>query len=264
METQIPHEKKIIKTNLFQMWEPFRQSLIEENRFYLEQGKKKLLSQFDNIEQEADEAGKRWLEIRSAHFDPDRHAPGDFEERAYDESVEFYRLLSEMRDQTRLSLIAGMFHEWDKNLRGWLVKEIRHWHIGENVTQKVWSANFDEIAAFLDCMGLASQSSSCLKSLSAFRYVINVYKHGDGSSLDALKANHQEFLQNVLAQYIPMDIEWLDHTHLAVSDEHLDELSLAITEFWESIPKDVYDDSITTIPPWFEKAQAKDNKDPQR
>lgn len=262
METQGPHEKESNeRITLFQMAETHRQSLIESNRFYLEQGKKKLLSQFEHMEQEANEAGERWLESRSAYFDHHRHDPSDFLDKAYDESIEYYRLLSEMRDQTRLSLLAGMFHEWDKKLRGWLVKEIGYWHPGEHVTQKVWSANFDEIAAFLDCMSLASQSSSYLKRLSAFRYVVNVYKHGDGLSFAAMKANHQEFLRNTLSEYIPMNIDWLDHTDLVVSDEHLDELSLAITVFWESIPKDVYDDSITTIPPWFAKAQAKDNKD---
>jgi hypothetical protein len=46
-----------------------------------------------------------------------------------------------MRDQTRLSIIAGMFHEWDKKLRSWLVKEIRHWHDGEEALKKTWSAN---------------------------------------------------------------------------------------------------------------------------
>jgi len=55
-------------------------------------------------------------------------------------------------------------------------------------------------------------------------------------------------------------MQWLDHTHLAVSDEHLEELSQVITAFWASIPKDVYDDSITTLPPWLEKARAEDSQ----
>ncbi len=36
-----PQENKITYA-CFQMWEPFRQSLIEQHRFYIEQGKKKL------------------------------------------------------------------------------------------------------------------------------------------------------------------------------------------------------------------------------
>ena len=41
---------------LFQMWGPFRQSLIDGHLFYVEQARKRLLTQFENIEAEADKA----------------------------------------------------------------------------------------------------------------------------------------------------------------------------------------------------------------
>ena len=113
---------------LFHMWEPFRASLIANHQFYVDQSRKRLLSQFDNIEPEADKATEEWLERSNSRFDPDRHDPADFYETAHEVGIEFYGLLSDMRDQTWLSVVAGMFHEWDKQLRGWLVREIGHWH----------------------------------------------------------------------------------------------------------------------------------------
>src|SRR5437868_2508040 len=99
---------------LFQMWEPFRQSLIKGHLFYVEQARKRLLSRFDDIEADADRAAEEWLEQSGQHFDADRHDPCDFYEAANDVGIEFYGLLSDMREQTRLSVVAGMFHEWDK------------------------------------------------------------------------------------------------------------------------------------------------------
>ena len=59
---------------LFQMWGPFRQSLIDGHLFYVEQARKRLLTQFENIEAEADKASEDWLENNSHRFDPDRDA----------------------------------------------------------------------------------------------------------------------------------------------------------------------------------------------
>lgn len=243
---------------LFQMWEPFRDSLIEEHRFYLDQGKKKLLSQFNEIDKEADEAAERWLESRGLYFNPDRDDPAADFENAYHEGIEYYRLLSEMRDQTRLSLVAGMFHVWDKQLRSWLVKEIHHWHDGDVTLKKVWSANFDEIAGLLDATGLASKDTAYMERLSAYRYVVNVYKHGDGPAFEKLKAKHPEFLRTSLSDEIPSELLWVDFTSLTISEAQLDELSMAITEFWKRMPLEVCFSQVDTVPEWFEKARAKD------
>lgn len=97
------------------MWEPFRQQLISNHQFYMEQAQKRLLSQFKDISGEADKFAQEWLSKADQWFDPDRHDPDEFQERAYDESITFYGLLTDMHDQTRLSVIAGMYHEWESN-----------------------------------------------------------------------------------------------------------------------------------------------------
>lgn len=111
---------------LFMMWGPFRESLIKAHAFYVEQARKRLLSQFGDIEAEANKAPEEWLEQTSHLFNPEQHDPGDFYEAAHEAGIEFYELLRDMRRQTRLSVVAGMFHEWDKQLRDWLTQEIRH------------------------------------------------------------------------------------------------------------------------------------------
>jgi hypothetical protein len=241
---------------LFQMWGPFRQSMIDGHLFYVEQARKRLLSQFDDIEAEADRAAEEWLEQRSHHFDPDRHDPGDFYEAAYDAGIEFYGLLSDMREQTRLSVVAGMFHEWDKQLRMWLTREIQHWHHGENAISKVWSADFGRIADLLESLGWKVRSADYFRTLDACRLVVNVYKHGEGKSLADLKLNYPEYLDNPFkrAGGAFSGTEYRDHTHLKVNDEQFQAFSDAIVAFWRDVPENVFASQTTDVPDWFEKA----------
>jgi hypothetical protein len=250
---------------LFHMWEPFRSSLVAGHLFYVEQARKRLLSQFENIESEADEAADEWLERSNSRFDPDRHDPAEFYEKANDIGIEFYGLLSGMRDQTWLSVVAGMFHEWDKQLRSWLVREIEHWHRGENLPKKIWSADFVQIGELLDCLGWAFRSTDHFQKLDACRLVVNVYKHGDGRSLDDLKTRHPEYLDDRFRDlgftFVTKDLR--DYTHLKVSGEQFQAFSEAIIEFWNAVPEYTRETE-NEAPSWLERAISKDRESQQQ
>jgi hypothetical protein len=244
----------------FQMWEPFRQNLMAEHRFYVEQARKRLLSQFENIGAEADKAAEEHLEKMSMHFNPDVHDPSDFYESANDKGIEFYQLLSDMNETTRLSVIAGMFHQWDKKLRDWITREMHHWHHGENATQEIWKVDFPKIMDFLVAFGFNVKALPCYERLDAMRLVVNIFKHGNGRSLDELKESFPEFIAD------PLDGEgdhrlfphYLDHTDMKVLDAQLDQFSEAILDFWKAVPKEIFLSEEIDVPKWFEKAFLKD------
>ncbi|MGM0561700.1 MAG: hypothetical protein ACQETX_11605 [Pseudomonadota bacterium] len=241
---------------LFQMWDPYRQSLIDGHNFYVEQARKRLLSQFDDIEAEADKAAQEWLERRQHKFDPERHEPSSFHEAATDAGIEFYELLSDMRDRTRLSVVAGMFHEWEKQLRDWLAHEIQHWHFGSGTPARVWSADFGKIADLLESFGWELRSQAYFSELDACRLVVNVYKHGEGPSLEELKQKYPQHLNDPfsgLSDAVSQTRD-LEHIHLKVSDEQFQAFSDAIVAFWKDVPENVFDSQITEPPDWFEKA----------
>ena len=241
------------RTMLFQMWEPFRETKIRENQFLLDQINKKLLSQFDSINEDANEAEQEWLDIRSRTFDPDTDDEGSVYEAARDHGASFYASLMELHEQTRLSLMASIYHHWDKEVRTWLVQQIHHWSRGENVPKQIWSANLDELIELLDSIGLANKNAAYIKTISKYRHVVNVFKHGAGSAFNTLKAHHPQFLKrNSAWSYDP------DHTHLTIEDEDLKSLSEAISDFWKSIPPEVFDADEITPPKWFREAQKKD------
>lgn len=245
---------------LFQMWSDFRQSLIRRHQFYVEQAQKRLLSQFENMESEAEKAGADWLEERGRYFDPDRHDEGSFYEAAQDYEIEFYGLLEEIRENTRLSVVAGMFHEWDKQLRGWLTRELGHWHRGDVAIGKVWSAKFDEIVDLLESFGWNLRNAEFYSALDACRLVVNVYKRGEGASLDDLKVQFPEYLADPFAGAggAFSDLRYRDHSHLKVSDAQFQAFSGAIIAFWHDVPESVFDSQVGEVPDWFGKAMQKD------
>jgi hypothetical protein len=245
---------------LFQMWGPFRQSLVASHTFYVEQAHKRLLSQFEDIEAEANKAADEWLEKSRGRFDPDRHDPDDFNESANDVGVEFYGLLSNMRDQTNLSVVAGMFHEWDKQFRDWLVREIQHWHHGDIAAQKIWSANFGQIAELLENLGWNISSSGYFHQLDACRLVVNVYKHGKGKSLEDLKDKYPDYLEDPFRGLGGgfSDVEYRDHTHLKVTKDQFQAFSGAIIEFWHAVPENILQSQVKDVPGWFGDALPKD------
>ena len=92
---------------LFYMPEDRSKSIIASHNFYLEQATKRLLSQFDDIETEADRFGEAKLKEYAAHYNPEADNGADLQEAAYEEMCDHYHMLGEMRDRTRLSVVAG-------------------------------------------------------------------------------------------------------------------------------------------------------------
>ncbi len=243
-----------------QMSDSRRRTLIESHNFYVEQANSRLLSQFENMETEADEASKAWLESSAQYFDPDRDDEGSFYQRADDVGIQFFQLLDEMRKQTRLSVVAGMFQLWDKQLRMWLVSEMARWHRGEKAPAKVRSADFGMIGDLLESLGWQLKSTAFYQKLDECRLVVNVYKHGDGKSLEELKSRFPPYLLDPHSYPIGRspNLRFRDHTHLQVSDADIEMFATAIVEFWRGAPEDVLSSQVTTLPSWFGNVLLKD------
>lgn len=243
---------------LFHMWGRFRKNIIDSHTFYVEQAQKKLLSQFQNVEEEADKFGDEWLKNTSHLFDPERHDPGDFYEQAYEESINFYEMLDDMHSRTLLSIVAGMFHEWEKQLRSWTLKEVSNWQNGEEVKKAICKTNFKSIIDLFESLGWPIQTKSYYASLNKCRLVVNAFKHGEGDALAEIRKSYPELLVGLENDNLDF-IEYSDHTDLKIEITHIDEFSNAITAFWEDVPEYIINQGeYENIPKWFEKAYKKD------
>jgi hypothetical protein len=243
------------------MWSEYRQYLIDAHRFYFDQANSRLLSQFQNIEDEAKAEADEWLEDNQHRFDPDRHDPSDFYEKAHDVGCTFYEMLSDMEERTRLSVLAGMFHEWDKQLREWLSREASRWHRGENLKSSIWKTQFLQIMDLLESFGWDIKSSTFYPRLDACRLVVNVFKHGNGGAFDILKANYPQYLNagsNTVNPFTGIQHDYRDYSYLKVTDADIQEMSDAIIEFWKNVPENVFKSQITNPPQWFLDAIQRD------
>lgn len=244
---------------LFQMTEPVRQLLIDQHLFYVKQAKNRLLLQFSelNTKESAEQFIKSWMKENQYRFNPGFHDEGDL----YAEACERYHALLDLGNQTRLSVVAGMYHEWEKQLRQWLVDEIKHWCSSEQLKTEIWKANSGELAELMESVGWDWNEQPCYQVIDACRLVVNVYKHGDGPSIETLRAKYPQFLVDEFADtaltssdpfYRP-----LNYMHLKINDTHIQEFSDAIVAFWNDVPDNIHDNQDLSPPAWFSKARLK-------
>jgi len=244
---------------LFDMWRPFRGSLLQRHRFYVEQAKRRLLSQFENMSAEADQFGEEWLANQNGNFNPDTDDPSDCYEEAYDASIDFYQMLGDMQKSTRLSVAAGMFHEWDKQFRDWIGKEVWHWNQGSEVKKAIWTVKIEDLIDLFEGLGWAIRSKGYYVPLCRCRLVVNAYKHGDGVAMEELRKSHPEFLTKPWSFGEAM-LKYANHDDLEIEEAHIDEFSNAIIEFWNDVPDRILYDEKLAVPEWLMKACAKDSK----
>lgn len=244
-----------------EMWEPTRKYFIASHQFYVDQAKARLLSQFDNMEEEAEKYAEDWIENNDRYFDPDTDDPADIYDEAIDQSHDFYNNLYDLKNQTRFSITAGMYHKWDKELREWIIQESRHSSLGIYMKENIWNVPLKGIIDLLQGCGWDIKDENLYKLIDACRLVVNVYKHGNGNSLDDLKKYYPEYIVNPLSdEKFKFDFGYLDHSNLILTDENFQAFSDAILSFWRNIPSEILFSQITSIPKWLEDAIKKKQK----
>lgn len=248
---------------LFQMWSGHREQLIEKHRFYVQQAVTRILEPMTDkaFEDDADRVTEESWEARGHNFDPDFHDPADQAEAAYEDGNWRYQLLTELRNDMRLSIIAGFFHAWEKSLRQWLVDEAGKWHFGQELRKLLWLKNISKILELIESFGFDLKAKAYFPALDACRLIVNVYKHGDGASLDTLVKTYPQYIDHshmpapgsLAAQFITPG-----HQDLNINDEDLQKFADAITNFWLDIPENTLDSQIANPPGWALEAINKD------
>ena len=242
-----------------QMWGPTREYLIANHEFYVAEAKRRLLDQFDDqtMRADADRHADEWLAERAGSFNPDRDDPADNYEQADQEGIAFYQGLSGLRDSTRLSIIAGMFHEWEKQLRDWLGRELGHHGFGRHAHSAVWSTKLDELFDLFEKCGWNVRSLAFFDQLNRCQLVTNVYKHGNGPSSDSLKAVAPE-LAGKNGDLPAFFVSALDYSTLTITDDDLVRFAEAITSFWRELPENIFFSQVAEVPKWLDRALRKE------
>lgn len=179
-------------------------------------------------------------------------------ETATEEMHTHCEMLEGIRKTTRLSIISGMFFEWDKQVRNWVAHEISRWHRGAKVREEVWKRNFDELIIFFEGLLWPVMSRGFYNSLNRCRLVVNAYKHGNGAAFERIKQDHKDLIcAGINGQPI---FDWYDFSMLGIEETHIEEFSNAIIHFWEDLPENPPCSENHHFPEWFMKAVGNDQK----
>ena len=122
------------------------QGLQEKN-----QRKVRVLDCFDNMEEEANRVAEEVYDrIGSAYSDGN----GDMAaaaETALEHGQEFYMLLSDMKTQTTLGAMASLYHQWEKDFREFMERELPDTY--DRDTKSVWRSDINKLFDTLKSSG---------------------------------------------------------------------------------------------------------------
>ncbi len=237
-----------------------RSYFLDKHNFYVAEARKRLFSQFSDSDLEA-EAGQReqdYYEAAGKRFDPDYDDEGAICEQAHDEGISHWIALSDMKNTVSLALTAGMFHQFDKELREKCIREFSHWLDAKSVTSMIWDISFPRLIEILEWIGMDITSKAYYEKIDACRQVVNVYKHGDGHAHRVLSVAHPEYYQDI---NIPRGYRFsLRHEQLEVTETQFIEFADAITAFWNDIPTYCMRSAIREEPEWIKGEYKKHEK----
>lgn len=235
----------------FYFSETERKVVVEQHDFFIKEAKSRLLSQFSDIETEADVKANETLERLASKFDPDKHDESDFYEIAHDNAISHWMALDQLRESVGLAVAAGMFHQFEKTLRDKIVRELNHCLEPAFVRETVWSSDYPTLMELLQWLGIDIKEQSFTKEIDVLRLVINVYKHGDGASHKKLSKQHPEFYGGS-DFFTKLNID-PDFDTLKLSIADIDRFAAAINEFWRALPARLDESDMKQTPTWLDR-----------
>jgi len=226
--------------------------LLSGYNFYVEQAKKLIFSQFSDLQSAANKYVDEWYSKAGEAFDPENDDPADVAEQAYQEGIDFYLSLEEMKSSVYLAILSSIYHKWEKDLREWLVKEIRIWTKNEVIYKKIWALSLPDIIQLIEGLGISVSNIPTHHKLLTMSKVVNVFKHGDGKSFESLKTSSPEyFRRNDMLEEV-WGNDYIRYEDLTISEVQFDEFVESISEFWNNIPEYTYSNQATEkLPTWF-------------
>ncbi len=223
------------------MWEPQRKHFIERHDFYVAQTKARVLSQFSDIDGEATRyADEAFEAVASSPYEGVEIDMGSAAEAAHDAGIERYAQLADLQNQTTQGALAGVFHQWEKELRKFLEQEFRH-HIKEP-GKVAWEElrTVEAVFSVLKDFGWDCKTEPSYEKIDACRMIVNVYKHGKGSSFRELMNKYPQYLDRTGVGEDTLFLESLGHEALAITEDTFDEMAAALRDFWTKIPERLY------------------------
>lgn len=207
-----------------------------QHRAYVGGVADKLYPAFDNIEEEAEnfanEAYERFCQMPGYENGPDL---GDLAEMAQDEAISRYEDLVFVKGELTGFATAGMYHLWEKILKSFIARELRHYGLTEERRREIENANFKKLKKWLTELGFDISHYPFGDQLDTSRLIANTVKHGDGYSCRQIAEKEPALLRGPNNLEIPFgephaEDLWIDATRFTAFAD-------SIENFWNEIPE---------------------------
>lgn len=197
------------------------------------------MAQFADIEGEADRFEQAAWERGSSALSSGEGDLGDVAEWAQDEAVAHFMMLSDLRKQVVLASLAGMFHQWDKDLREFIDMELHHDIKSDWIDDNVWPASTAKIFELIEQFGWKVTGCRFHGLIEACGLIVNVYKHGKGRSLKLLHSKYPQYLSRFGFESL-FGKTFVDHRWVNVTDQQFEKFAEAFDDFWSQMPERSY------------------------
>ncbi len=173
---------------------------------------------------------------------------------------DFYNMLMNIEKQVTISLSTAMFHQFEKNIRQFLYDQSSDWYVEKPKNSKVWSLKMEDIVVFLKKISNNCEFEFYCEKILEMHIFTNVFKHGDGKSLELLKEKFPHYLvaENHLMGDEDCPIDYANHENLKISEDQFSLFSHYISKFWLWFPIVSFCSQITPLPKWIDTAAVKD------
>lgn len=230
--------------------------VMEPHEFYVKEAKRRLLSQFSDIEleNEAHEKEQQFMDYAESWFNPDYHDEADVHEAAQQAGILQWIAMHDMKVTVTLALTAGMYHQFDKALRDLTIRETRHWNWLEKRIQPemIWNMSFGYLIDMLEWAGIEIRTKGFWPITKNCQQVVNVYKHGDGAAHRQLAKNCPEYYWKPTGNRTEIT-RIPGYQQLLVNEAQFSEFADAITQFWNNLPEGRSYSQMGKKPGWFDK-----------
>lgn len=151
---------------------------------------------------------------------------------------ENYRILADVRDSVYMGVLAGTYHQWEKEIKDFLCVELRAFKKNSWINNKIIRADFDNLVSLMERFGWNLSSEPFFAKLKSLHLVVNVYKHGNGRSVTELAKHAPQYLIDPCPISPATSVSSTpDHTWLAVDESMFHELSGTVKAFWLEMPE---------------------------
>ena len=221
----------------FDLTRDMKRHILKEHDFFVAQVKSRVFTQFQDMEADANRYAEEEFERLSNRPDTGETDMDSIAEDAHDNAVEYYGLLSDLRQSLILGALAGLYHQWEKQLREFVELELGHNGNRDKAAKKAWGGNIGDTFQLLAAIGWDVREEPFFPLIDACRLIVNVYKHGQGPSLKDLHSKYPDYLKDPLKDW-PSEFRerFLHHEWLTLPEGEFEKIAMSIRRFWIAFP----------------------------